>query len=150
MLGELNQQQIWNLFNSQVLGRLGCCHNNQVYIVPVAYAFEDGTIYIYTKEGLKVDIMRQNPEVCFEVDKVHDMANWQSAIAWGKFEELEGDEANRALQLLTNKLVPLITSEMFRPLYALHRGPELVNSKMKMVVFKINVRRSTGKYEKSK
>ena len=150
MVGELNQEQIWNLLASEVVGRIGCCHDNQVYVVPVTYASDRDNIYVYTKEGLKVQMMRRNPQVCFEVDRVDNMANWQSIIIWGKYQELNGQEARDALQMLTNRVVPLVTSETIRPHFGLDRGHGIADSKMKMVIFKISIERSTGKYEKSK
>ena len=33
--------------------------------------------------------------VCFEVDHIRDLGNWQSVIAWGRYEELAGDVTNR-------------------------------------------------------
>ncbi|MEJ7679120.1 MAG: hypothetical protein WKG06_14955 [Segetibacter sp.] len=34
-------------------------------------------------------MMRKNPELCFEVDIMHDMSDWKSIIARGTFEELK-------------------------------------------------------------
>jgi nitroimidazol reductase NimA-like FMN-containing flavoprotein (pyridoxamine 5'-phosphate oxidase superfamily) len=48
-----------------------------------------------------MELMRGNPEICFQVDEMKDMSRWKSVIAWGKFEELnDRDEKNKALQLL--------------------------------------------------
>ena len=39
-------------------------------------------------EGKKIEMMRKNPEVCFQVDAIADLLNWESVICWGKFEEI--------------------------------------------------------------
>jgi nitroimidazol reductase NimA-like FMN-containing flavoprotein (pyridoxamine 5'-phosphate oxidase superfamily) len=90
MLGELNTQQIRNILSSQVLGRLGCTDGKQSYIVPVTYSYDGEYIYGQSNEGTKLAILRKNNQVCFEVDIMTDMANWQSVIALGNFEELAG------------------------------------------------------------
>ncbi|MDX1762330.1 MAG: pyridoxamine 5'-phosphate oxidase family protein, partial [Christiangramia sp.] len=89
MLGELKNNQIEYLLYCHVVGRIGCYSDNEVYVVPITYAYEDGYIYGHTREGKKIDMMRKNPNVCFEVDVVDNMSNWRSVISWGKFEELK-------------------------------------------------------------
>lgn len=101
MLGELSDEEIDNLLRSEVIGRIGCHAESRTYIVSVTYAFDGDSIIGHTSEGLKTQIMRINPHVCFEVAKVENMANWQSAIVWGVFEELQGYDARLAMQKLT-------------------------------------------------
>lgn len=149
MVGELNQQQINTFLSSQVIGRIGCCRDDQVYVVPITYAHDGDYLYLHTNDGLKIQMMRENPDVCFEVDQVNNMTNWQSVIVWGIFEELEGKEAERALRFLTNRVAPLVTSETFRPTYSLQGTQYREGSKMKLVVFRIKIQRASGRFEKS-
>jgi nitroimidazol reductase NimA-like FMN-containing flavoprotein (pyridoxamine 5'-phosphate oxidase superfamily) len=76
MLGELSEGQINNVLLSQVIGRLACVDGKFPYIVPVTYTYDGEFIYGQTKEGLKLDILRKNPNVCFEVSIMTDMAHW--------------------------------------------------------------------------
>src|SRR5262245_40240540 len=96
MVGQLNDTQINNLLSSQVIGRLACSDGKKPYVVPVTYMYDGKNIYGQTNEGMKLNILRNNPNVCFEVDLMMDMANWQSVILQGTFEELDGEEANKA------------------------------------------------------
>ena len=70
-------------------GRLGCAHDNQPYVLPLNFAF-DGINYLYgfTTLGQKVEWMRSNPLVCFEVDEVKNHNQWSSVIVFGRYEEL--------------------------------------------------------------
>ena len=43
-------------------------------------------LYCHSGEGLKLQMMRANPSVCFEVDRHENLANWQSVIAQGTFD----------------------------------------------------------------
>ena len=88
MLGELSKDQIESILSSQALGRLACCVNNQPYIVPVTYAYDGKYIYGQSNEGKKLEMMRQNPKVCFEVDMMVNITNWKSVIVNGHLEEL--------------------------------------------------------------
>ena len=104
MLGHLNEQQMNNLLASQVLGRLACTDSEQPYLVPVTYAFDGKYIYGQTNEGMKLGLLRNNPNVCFELDTMTNMANWQSVIVRGRFEELTDKDAENARVILKNHL----------------------------------------------
>lgn len=149
MIGDLNKEQIDNFLKSQVVGRVGCCFDHKPYIVPLTYAYDGGYLYFHTKAGLKVEMMRKNPAICFQVDRIENMANWQSVIIWGSYEELGPKESELALRLLSNRVIPVITSETFRPHFGLDRGHATMDSKLQLVTFRIKVERATGRYEKS-
>src|SRR4051812_23530237 len=101
MFGNLDNDAIENVLSQQFIGRIGCHAKDFVYVVPVSYAYDGASIYAYSDEGLKLDVMRKNPAVCFQVDTMVNMADWKSVIAWGKFEELNSTkERHNALHLL--------------------------------------------------
>jgi len=75
--------------------RLGLCRDNSPYIVPMVFGYEPGRIYTHAaKEGHKLDIIRANPRVCFEVDIDHEFVigakscecgiKYRSVIGFGK------------------------------------------------------------------
>jgi nitroimidazol reductase NimA-like FMN-containing flavoprotein (pyridoxamine 5'-phosphate oxidase superfamily) len=71
------------------LGRLGCAHEDQSYVLPLNFAFDgSGYLYGFTTLGQKIDWMRSNPLVCFEVDEVKNHNQWSSVIVFGRYEEL--------------------------------------------------------------
>jgi len=149
MLGTLNKIQIDNLLRSQAIGRIGCNAEGKTYVVPITYAYDGENIYAHTIEGMKTRMMRANPEVCFEVDHIENMANWQSAIVWGTYKELEDQEAEEALQILVNRVHPLMTSETTRPVHSLERRRTSLKTNIRMVVFSINVKETSSRFEKS-
>ncbi|CAN5399485.1 hypothetical protein BH20BAC1_BH20BAC1_13050 [soil metagenome] len=87
MPGELNELQIDHLLLSQVVGRMACTNGKMPYIVPVTYVFDGKSIIGQTREGRKLEMLRKNPNVCFEIDSMTNMANWQSALVFGTFIE---------------------------------------------------------------
>ena len=111
MMGQLNNNEIETLLKGSVLGRIGCHDGKFTYVVPISYAYDGKYIYCHTGEGRKIDILRKNPMACFEVEHIPDMANWQTVIAQGVFEELT-DPAPRmdALQKLNDRKLPVLTS----------------------------------------
>ncbi len=112
MLGTLNATEIEELLHREVIGRLGCLSDGRVYVVPITYAYDGECVYAHSGDGMKLRAMRANPEVCFEVEQVDDLARWRSVIAWGTYEELRGDEATRGMHVLIERLRPLMTSRI--------------------------------------
>jgi len=94
MLGQLTNEEIEEVLMNNLLGRIGCSNGKKVYVVPVNYVYDGHYIFAQSQEGLKIDMMRNNPNVCFEVDEVKDFINWQSVILWGVYQELF-DERSR-------------------------------------------------------
>ena len=70
------------------LGRLACAHQNQPYIVPIYFTYEQPYLYAFTTPGQKVEWMRYNPLVCLEVDEIEDSEHWTSVVIFGRYEEL--------------------------------------------------------------
>ncbi len=150
MTGELNEQQINNLLTSQAIGRIACCDGKHPYIVPLTYSYDGQYIYGQSTEGQKLELMRQNPNVCFQVDMSTNLDNWQSAVVFGQFEELKDEKAETAREHLFSKVVPLTTASVIHQ----HEhwegsGHELSDqTRIKPVMFRIKVNEKSGRYEK--
>ncbi len=136
MIGKLNETEIDTFLKKQFIGRIGCLDMGKVYIVPITYVYRDNYIYGHTRPGKKIDVMRENPNVCFESDTIGNMHNWESVIAWGVFEELEGKEANNAIQILMNRTHGLQKTHWFD--IGIHGS----------VTYRIRLTEITGRYEK--
>jgi uncharacterized protein len=148
MLGEVNETQINNVLSSQVLGRMACTDGKQPYIVPVTYTYDGEYIYGQTNEGMKLNILRKNKNVCFEVDMMTDMRNWQSVVVVGKFEELKKEEAAKAREILFGRVFSLMTSSTVHTHE--HKATEKVDdsTRVKHVMYRIKIKKVTGRFER--
>ncbi len=147
MFGVLDKERIEKVLRENVIGRLGYHGDGKTYIVPISYAYDGKSIYAHSPEGLKIAIMRKNPNVCFQVDTMKDMADWESVMAWGKFEELKNEkDRNEAIKNLMNRKLPLISSETVKlsPEWPFHTGN---HSSIPGIFFKINFTEKTGRFE---
>lgn len=88
MRSEMTTKEIEDLLTSQTLGHLGCSERGTPHVYPLAFVYHDNVIYGQTMEGGKVEILRNNPSVCFQVQEVAK-GGWRSAEVWGSFEELD-------------------------------------------------------------
>lgn len=86
----------------------------QPYGVPVNYVYHEGGIYFHCAQadGAKDRNLRANPRVSFTVigraeliaDKITE--SYESAIAFGRAEIVEGEERSAALLALVERLAP--------------------------------------------
>lgn len=147
MLGILNSNQVERLFLTQYTGRLGFHANGRTYIVPISYAYDGQYLYAHTHEGIKIDLLRQNPDVCFEVDDIRNTADWQSAIAWGEMEELTDTiSRTKALHLLSNRLLPHTASTPVRLSAEWPFLPDQTDE-IEGLVFRVGLAEKSGRFE---
>jgi uncharacterized protein len=70
------------------LGRLGCSYENQPYVVPIRFAYDNGYLYLFCTFGQKVKWMRVSPKVCVQTDQIENHCEWTSVIVNGHYKEL--------------------------------------------------------------
>ena len=149
MLGSLSGSEIEDLLRTEVVARLGCHAEGRTYVVPVTYAYEGEALLVQSAIGLKVRMMLQNPLVCVEIDHIDNLANWRSVIAWGRFEELFGDEAAEAFAQLHVRLQPLIVSDTTPVAEMLAEGETRVRrGNGHASIYRIHVFEKTGRFER--
>lgn len=147
MFGELSPDAIEEILKHQVIGHIGCHSDDITYVVPMSYAYDGNYVYGHTFEGMKVNMMRKNPKVCFGVNNMLNMGNWQTIITWGEYEELKKTkERNHALQQLIERSLPLVTSETVQ-LTPQWPFPSKDIESIKGIVFRIRLQKKTGRFE---
>ena len=64
--------------------RLALSEDNRPYIVPLCFGYKDHTLYFHSaREGKKLDILRKNNNVCFELDIDYEIVEAENACEWG-------------------------------------------------------------------
>jgi len=150
MIGALNRSQIDEILHQQLFGRLACIDNGGIYMVPISFAFDGKFIYGHSREGKKIELLRKNPNVGFQVDIVTSLANWRSIVIKGTYEELKTEKSQAtAIELLDSRFAPLqISQSISRPSHDV-RPPQSVEKRKKAVYFRISIDEATGRSEKS-
>ena len=78
-----DNQLIQKILSESEICRLGLVDNGEAYIVPVNYAFDNGTIYIHSApEGRKIELIRQNNSVTFEIELPEEIIRDNSPCNW--------------------------------------------------------------------
>jgi nitroimidazol reductase NimA-like FMN-containing flavoprotein (pyridoxamine 5'-phosphate oxidase superfamily) len=147
MIGTLTKGQCQRILIAGMIGRIGCHSSGKTYVIPITYVFDGGYVYAHSKEGLKVKMMRKNPDVCFQVDQIDNLSNWRSVIIWGKFEELKSSEEQElALQILVNGLGAHHTGDSVKPPKG--TGEKTPHKEPKPVIYRISIEEISGRFEK--
>ncbi len=148
MFGELSSDEIEEVLKIQLIGRLGLHADGTTYVVPISYAYDGESIYGHTWEGMKIDMMRKNPAVCFETDHLENMGNWKSVICWGEFKEITDEEGKKeAIQKLMERPLPQIVSDTVKISPTWPFAPD-ENKDVEGILYKVELNKKTGRYER--
>ena len=130
----LPPDEIEQLLRTAIVGRIACCGHGAVgdgrpYLVPLAYGYDGEAVYAHSGPGRKLDLMRAEPRVTFEVDEAQAPDQWRSVIAEGIFEEID-DPRQRTAALTV--------------IYGSAAIPDLGSQ---TVVFRLRLTSRSGRYE---
>ena len=149
MLGKLSEEQIRELLGGQLIGRIGCHADGLTYVVPVNYLYDGVCIFAHSGQGLKIDMMRKNPEVCFEVDLIKNVNDWKCVILQGTFQEISDlREKEEVLQKLINKVVPFLAAGA-GPSHGVTDDEYAIGDTVELVLYKIIIKEMSGRFEHS-
>ncbi len=75
---------IEGILKTAIVCRLALCESNQPYVVPLCFGYQDNALYFHSAgQGKKINILRKNNNVCFEVDIDHELKEADQACGWG-------------------------------------------------------------------
>lgn len=107
--------ELKKIINSATIMHLGLCNNNQPYVVPLNFGFEDMIIYFHSaKEGKKCDWIKGNQLCAVEMTSYFELIKGEEACQWSAYHEsvmIEGvitlldniDEIKIAMNTIMNK-----------------------------------------------
>lgn len=86
--------------------RLAMCDGGIPYLVPLCFGYEDNIVYFHSAtEGKKLEMLKKNSNVCFEIDIDQELKpaekpcawdmNYKSVIEFGKAEFVEDIDGKR-------------------------------------------------------
>ena len=114
---------IERIIQTGMICRIGLCVDDLPYIVPMYYGYRDGCLYFHAAmKGKKLDMIRKNNQVCFEIDSQKEIVNtgipcdwknsYESVIGFGIASVVEDhDEKIFGLNVLVNHYAPGISYE---------------------------------------
>jgi uncharacterized protein len=75
---------IYKILNEADVCRVGFSKANKPYIVPMNFGFDESHIYLHSSvEGKKMEILKENKNICFEVDVKNEILKSEKPCNWG-------------------------------------------------------------------
>ncbi len=79
-----DRAEIEEIIRKASICRIALSDNGNPYIVPVCFGYEHGRLYFHTAtERRKLEILKRNNRVCFEMDIETKLAVGEKACTWG-------------------------------------------------------------------
>lgn len=146
----LTKEEIKEALNLAQVGRIGIvCSDGFPYVLPLHFVYADEKIYLHgLPKGKKIEGIKQNPNVCFEIDQMVSLlkegvenpcdvnTEFNSVILQGKA-SLVGDfeEKKSALKRIVEKFTPLLINQ------------EIPDKMIQgTAIIRIDILNSTGRY----
>ena len=140
-----DKKVIESIIKRATVCRIALSENNVPYIVPLSFGYKDNCLYFHSApQGRKIDIIKQNNNVCFELDidcelvkKPEDPCSWNmkyySVIGFGKAFFVDSpEEKRRALNIIVEH-------------YSSNSHEYSANKINKVAIIKIEIDSMTGK-----
>ena len=143
---EITEKRILEeLLSGAEICRIAMMDGNRPYILPFNYGYRDGCIYIHAApEGKKIELIRKNNQVCFEIEYQVSIIREETACKW----------STRYRSLVGHGTMEIITDDPGKQLgleaiMAQHGAPHLNLFEPKnmkhMVILKLTITSLTGK-----
>lgn len=151
MLGILNENEIAEVLQNNIVCRIGCNDGERTYVVPVSYVFMGDHILCHSYQGMKIEMMRAAPAVCFEVDEIRDYSNWRCVIVWGLYEELSDEkDIAEARQYFSDEMLEMKVSETALPPESLpDRWHNRAPGQRVSIYYRIRFTEVSGRFERA-
>ncbi len=151
MRRNLKEKEGIELFQNNYIGQLAYISLGSPYTVPITYYYDvaTNTITSYSSEGHKMTAMRKNREVALGVHEIASVANWQSVLVHGTFEELESTDAKHMLRQFSQGVKKILNRTKGKDTRFISDFSAKIEAEETPVVFRIKINDITGKSRES-
>lgn len=147
MIKSLDEKESLSLIESNYIGYLAYVFKNSPYVVPMTYYFdkENHVIICYSAEGHKINAMRKNNCIAFEVIDMESVHKWKSVLAHGTYEELSGSNVKLQLHKFSKGVKSVIKSKEHRDVDFISEFSSKIYKNDLPIAFLIKINELTGK-----
>lgn len=100
-----DKKEIEQIFETAQVCRIAMIDGRKPYIVPMNFGYKDNILYFHTAlYGRKIDILNNNPDVCFEIDIPGEVIKSKEACSWSMaFQSIIGEGSVFFVENVTEK-----------------------------------------------
>lgn len=138
MIRNLTREECIQFLKENTFGYVGCNDGFNTYIYPTGYYFDERNIVCQSVPGSKIEIMRQNKRICFQVDSNYSHSNYKTIMILGEYSEIKDlSQRYNAIRYFVHKMIHL---ETFQDQSTLIKQPKMI----KPVIYRIIIDEITG------
>lgn len=79
----VDERIINEIMNKSLICRLAFFDHEYPYIIPMNYGYKNEDLYFHcATEGKKIDLIKQNNKVCFEIEQEHEIIKSDTSCKW--------------------------------------------------------------------
>ena len=132
------------IIRKSLVCRLALSDNDRPYIIPLCFGYRNHTLYFHSApEGKKLEILRNNNNVCFEFDIDHQVVQDEKACKWSmKYRSVVGFGKASLVEDLDEKKKGL---DAIMAHYSDRSFDYLPAAVEKTIVIKVEIEAMTGK-----
>jgi len=141
----IDRNVIEEILSKSLICRIGMICNGVPYIVPLNYGYTMNAIYIHSaSEGKKIDILKANNKVCFEIEDTTEIikkdlscdwaTKYRSLIGYGTIEIINDEEQKK-------RGLDIIMAQHGKKENTVYKETQVE----KIVILKLTIERVTGK-----
>lgn len=147
MRRNLREKEGIELLENNYIGQLAYILGGHPYIVPITYYYDRDThtITSYSSEGHKMSAMRKNPSVALGVNEITSVADWQSVMVHGTFEELQGIDAKHMLREFSEGVKRILNRTKGEETRFISDFSAKIEAEERPIIFRIKINEITGK-----
>jgi uncharacterized protein len=80
----IDRSEIESILQNTMVCRIGLAIDDDPYVVPVSFGYENRTIYFHSARiGKKISMLKKNSRCCFEVDQCDNIIQCERPCDWG-------------------------------------------------------------------
>ena len=150
MILKLGKSKCKKVLSNNYIGHLAYIDNNQPYVVPITYYYDDVTNAIigYSGYGHKIKALRIKNVASIEVSEIDSVNKWRSVVVYGTYREFLGSTAKINLHKFSEGVKDIIKKTEGRDLKFLSEFSSKIFKEGSPIVFKIHIEDLTGRERK--
>lgn len=139
-----DQTIIQDILNTSHICRIGLFDADYPYILPLNYGHEDNALYFHcATEGRKIDLIRKNNKVCFEIESEYRLVTDDISCKWtSEFRSLIGVGE---IEIIHNPEEKVKGLDIIMQQHGKADNQYLSKILTKLLVLKLNIKELSGK-----
>lgn len=140
-----NKEKIEQILEKSAVCRIALCDQGRPYLVPMNFGYQNHCLYLHSaSEGRKVEILRRNNSICFQMDCGVELVKADQPCKWGmKYSSVIGSGKARFIEDYQEKIMALdVIMQKYDPGRIFHYDEQIVRD---LTVLKVEISELTGK-----